>query len=108
MKVDTADAIGGTTLEDILNENQGIILPAGLLLTEPLVKALINQNVAQVDVEFTESDLKNKSVQTSDSPNTSKQDTAFEDRVNQLFLRHRGPNMKELQQCLLQSENLNS
>lgn len=108
MKVNTEDAVGGTTTEDILNENDGIVLPAGVLLSEPLIKALVNQNIHQVDVAFGEDEATERPATVTNQSELSKRDQELKDHIDQLFLRHRGQFMKEFQQCLLQIENLSS
>jgi hypothetical protein len=102
MNVSTEDAVNGTTSEDILNEDGGLVLPAGVCLSQALVNALINQNINKVNVTFDENTEAFTGAEPAQSTETSKVDAEFKAYVDYLFIRHRGPFMKEFQQCLLQ------
>lgn len=103
MNVSTEDAVNGTISEDILNEDGGLVLPAGVCLSQALVNALIKQNIQTVNVTFDENtQLETDTQQTPSTVTSNKSDTEFKAHVDHLFIQHRGPFMKEFQQCLLQ------
>jgi hypothetical protein len=105
MNVSTKDAVNGTTNADILNEDGGLVLPEGVHLTQALVNALLNQNINEVDVTFGENHEASQPIEETKSKAVeSTYDKHFKEHVDHLFIRHRGPFMKEFQQCLLQTE----
>ena len=93
MQTRTNDAIGKKLSADILNANGNIVLPQGVEITSALAIALLKQGIKTVDddVLSEEEDILNES-------DVSK---AFREHVNYLFIRHRGPFMKEFQTWLL-------
>jgi hypothetical protein len=102
MKVSTEDAVNGTTTEDILNEDGGLVLPEGVCLSQALVNALLNQNINKVSVSFDDATEALAHTDQISKPEAPQIDSEFKSYVDQLFIRHRGPFMKEFQQCLLQ------
>ena len=97
MRVKTSEAIDHLTSEDILNHRGALVLPKGILLSKALVSALLKQNIAEVDIE---EEIKQDS--DTESFDTSLINFEMKTHIDQLFIRHRGPFMKEFQECLLQ------
>ncbi|MEJ2045505.1 MAG: hypothetical protein P8X74_10580 [Reinekea sp.] len=97
MRVKTADAVDQKTAEDILNHRGALILPKGILLSEALVSALLKQNIDEVEIE--EEVRQEKKAESFD---TGLINVEMKAHIDQLFIRHRGPFMKEFQECLLQ------
>jgi hypothetical protein len=102
MIVDTENALNGTTMSDILNENGGLVLPEGVVLSKALIQALINQNIPKVDVSLPD---ENNVENTADTEIT---DQEFTEHVDTLFIRHRGQFMKEFKECILKIKRQNS
>ncbi|WP_196160368.1 hypothetical protein [Reinekea sp. G2M2-21] len=93
MQTKTNDAIGKFLSMDILNANGHLVLPQGVEITPALAIALLKQGIKSIDVDVLSEE---ESV-----VNESDAAKVFHEHVNYLFIRHRGPFMKEFQTWLL-------
>ncbi len=92
MKVNTDDAIGMVISVDIISAKGSLVLPKGITVNESLAKALLRQGINEIEAE---------SVISEPVIQANEIDDAYHEHVNLLFLRHRGPFMKEFQAWLL-------
>lgn len=92
MNVKTDKAIGLVISEDVLNINGSLVLPKGITVSPAIAQALLRQGITNIDAEAADGEVKVEVKPKEDS---------FHEHVNLLFLRHRGPFMKEFQACLL-------
>ena len=84
---------------DVFSSAGSLILPAGVTLTQPLINALMKQQVLKVQV--IEVDASSSTVTESVNPQDAAALEHFIESIEPLFAPHTGDNMKELKQCLI-------
>jgi hypothetical protein len=90
-KISTEDALDKTLAEDVYSSAGQMILPSGIVLSQALINALLKQKIQTIyvsDADETEAD----------KPEV---DSALNQWIDELFVRHRGHFMKEFKECLI-------